>query len=123
MLSFAAWMLFALGLAHVEFGLVKFRVPLAEVVAAGFVARFKTSELRRTAFWFILFGPLLMAAGHAAIHAVAVGDLVLIQIIGTYALVISAIGLAAFPKSPFIAAFGVSLLLIAAGYGWTGFAG
>lgn len=123
MMSVAAWLLFALGVAHVVFGLVKFRVPLAEVVAAGFVAQFKITELRRSAFWFIIFGPLLMAAGHAAIHAVAVGDLALFRVIGRYALLISLVGLAAFPKSPFIAAFGVSLLLIAAGYGWTGFAG
>lgn len=120
MLSLSAWMLFGLGLAHVVFGLVRYRVPLAEVMADGFVGQFRSSELRRSAFWFIIFGPLLMAAGHAAIHAVVVGDLALIRLIACYALATSLIGLAAFPMSPFIAAVGVALLLVATGYGWIG---
>ncbi|MBK6295953.1 MAG: hypothetical protein IPF55_18170 [Rhodoferax sp.] len=84
------------------------------------LAQFELTELRRSAFWFIIFGPLLMAAGHAAIHAVAVGDTALFQIIGRYALVTSLIGFAAFPKSPFVLAVMVSLLLIATGCGWIG---
>jgi hypothetical protein len=113
-----AWILFALGVAHIAYGLVKFKVPLAEVASAGFVGQFKASEIKRTAFWFLIFGPLLMLAGHTAIHAVAVGDLVLLRIIGLYAFVVSVIGIAAFPKSPFLASLLVSPLLIAAGYGW-----
>ena len=32
-----AWLLFGLGVAHVAYGLVKFRAPLSQAVAAGFV--------------------------------------------------------------------------------------
>ena len=113
-----AWLLFALGVAHIAYGIVKFRGPLSEVMAAGFFGQFKMSEVRRTAFWFVIFGPLLMLAGHTAVHAVAVGDLDLLKVIGSYALVISVVGVAAFPKSPFWASLIVSPLLIAAGYGW-----
>jgi len=113
-----AWLLFALGVAHIVFGLVKFRVPLGEVVAGGFIGQFKFSEARRTAFWFVIFGPLLMLVGHAAIHAVAMGDLAFVKVIGIYTLVVSLIGIAAFPKSPFLASLVVSTLLIAVGYGW-----
>lgn len=113
-----AWLLFALGVAHVVFGLVKFRGPLSEAVAAGYFGQFKASEARRTAFWFVIFGPLLMLAGHTAVRAAAMGDLGLLKIIGGYALFISVVGVSAFPKSPFLASLIVAPLLIAAGYGW-----
>jgi hypothetical protein len=113
-----AWLLFVLGVSHIIYGVVKFRGPLSEVMAAGFFGQFKMSEVRRTAFWFLIFGPLLMLAGHTAIHAVAIGDLGLLKVIGWYVLFISVVGASAFPKSPFLASLLVSPLLIAAGYGW-----
>lgn len=113
-----AWLLFSLGVAHIAYGLVKFRAPLWEAVAAGFVDQFKATELRRTAFWFVAVGPLMMLAGHVAIHAVSVGDLGLLKVIGGYMLFISLVGVAAFPKSPFLAGLIVSPWLIAVGYGW-----
>ncbi len=112
-----AWALFVLGIGHIEYGLIKFKAPLFEAASAGFIGQFMASELRRTAFWFVIFGPLLMLAGHTAIHAVAVSDLALLKILGAYALIISVIGVAAFPKSPFWVALLLSPLLIAAGYG------
>ena len=114
----SAWRLFLLGVSHIIYGAVKFRGPLSEVISAGFFDQFKISEVRRTAFWFLIFGPLLMLAGHTAIHAVAIGDLGLLRVIGSYALFISVVGVSAFPKSPFLASLVVSLLLIAAGNGW-----
>ncbi|GAB4559251.1 MAG: hypothetical protein Tsb007_20960 [Rhizobacter sp.] len=113
-----AWLLFSLGVAHIAYGLVKFRAPLREAVAAGFVGQFSATELRRTAFWFVVFGPLLMLAGHVAVHAVSVGDLGLLKVIGGYTLFISLVGVAAFPKSPFLASLVVSPWLIAMGHGW-----
>jgi hypothetical protein len=70
-------------------------------------------EIRRTAYWFFIFGPVLMLAGHAAVHAVAVGDLTLLRIIGTYATVTSLIGIAALPKSPFLIALPISAAILA----------
>jgi hypothetical protein len=113
-----AWLQFALGVAHILFGLVKFRVPLAAALADGFIDQFKTSEVRRTAFWFLISGPLIMLSGHAAVHAVAIGDMALIRIIGYYALAISIIGVAALPKSPFLVSVVLSGLLVAVGRGW-----
>jgi hypothetical protein len=118
MANAVVWFVFALGVAHMVFGLVKFKAPLAEVVAAGFVDQFKHSELRRTAFWFLIFGPLVMLAGHAGVRAVAVGDLGLLRILGFYMLAIGLVGVLAFPKSPFWGALTASPLLIAVGYGW-----
>ena len=112
-----AWAVFVLGFGHIVFGLVRFKVPLAEAVRAGYIGQFAVPEMRRTAFWFLMCGPLLMLVGHLAIHAVAVGDLALLKVIGIYSLVSSIFGVAAFPKSPLWVLLLLSTLLIAAGYG------
>jgi len=112
-----AWVLFALGVGHIVYGLVKFKAPLSEAVAAGFVGQFKVPEVRRTAFWFLAAGALVMLAGHAAVHAVASADLAFLKIIGFYMLAISILGVSAFPLTPFLAVLIVAPLLIAAGYG------
>ena len=117
MANAAAWFMFGLGIVHIIFGVVKFKGPLADAVSAGFVGQFAMPEVRRTAFWFLIFGPLLMLSGHVGIHAVAQGDLALLRILGTYALTTAVLGLAAFPKSPFWAPLVVAPMLIAAGYG------
>jgi Family of unknown function (DUF6463) len=118
MANAVAWFVFALGVVHIVFGLVRFRAPLAEIIAAGFVDQFKHSELRRTAFWFLIFGPLVMLAGHVGVRAVAMGDLGLLRILGFYMLAIGLVGVLAFPKSPFWGALIASPLLLAVGYGW-----
>ena len=114
----AAWALFALGVAHIAFGVLSFKKPLAEAAAAGIVGQFRAPEIRRTAFWFLMCGPLLMLSGHTAIHAVTAADLGLLKIIGAYTLVSSLVGVIVFSKSPFWASLLVAPLLIAAGYGW-----
>ena len=118
MSNVVAWAVFALGVAHIVFGIVRFKAPISETVSAGFIGQFKTPEVRRTAFWFLMCGPLLMLAGHTALHAVAVGDLALLKVIGSYMLVSAVVGVTAFPKSPFWLLLFLSPLLIAAGYGW-----
>jgi len=111
------WLLFALGVAHVLVGLIKFQVPLSEAAAAGFVGKFQAPEVRRTAFWFTLFGVPLMLAGHVAVRAVGAGDLGLVKVVGVYVLVTALIGVMAIPRSPFWIALGLSPLLVAAGFG------
>jgi hypothetical protein len=116
MAKYIAWTLFVLGIVHVLYGAVKFQRPLAEAIAAGFVGQFSQHESRRIAFWFVMFGPLLMMGGHLCIHAAAKGDFDAMRLVGTYLSVVSLIGVAALPKSPFIAGLIVSLLVMAAGY-------
>jgi hypothetical protein len=77
--------------------------------------------VRRTAFWFLIFGPLLMLAGHVGIYAVALGDLELLRILGIYASITAMLGIAAIPRSPFWAALLVAPVLFAVGYGWLPF--
>lgn len=118
MINALAWFMWALGVVHILFGLVKFRGALLDAVSSGFIGQFQTPEIRRTAFWFLIFGPLLMLAGHVAIHAVAIGDLALFKILGFYSFAMALIGVFAFPKSPFWAALVISPLFLAIGYGF-----
>lgn len=113
-----AWATLVLGVVHIVFGILRFQQPLAEAVAAGFIDQFRAHEPRRTAFWFLMCGPLLMLVGHLAIRAVAMGDLASLRIAGLYALAASLVGIAAFPVSPLWSLLVLSLLLIAAGSGW-----
>lgn len=112
-----AWILFGLGIGHIVFGLFKFKTPISEAISAGFIGQFQTPEIRRTAFWFLIGGPLLMLIGHIAIHAATTGDLEVLKIIGIYLFVMSVIGVTAFPKSPILTTLILSPFFIAIGYG------
>lgn len=118
MINVLAWFMFGLGILHIIFGLIKFKAQIAGAISDGFVGKFRAPEARRTAFWFLIFGPMFMLAGHVAVHAVATGDLALLKILGVYSFATALIGVAAFPKSPFWAALVISPLLIAAGFGY-----
>lgn len=118
MANAAAWFMFLLGVGHILFGLVRFKGPVLDALSAGYIGKFAVPEVRRTAFWFLVFGPLLMLAGQVGIHAVAEGDLALLRILGIYSFVTAVLGTAAFPKSPFWAPLFVSPLQIAIGYEW-----
>lgn len=113
----SSWALVALGVAHIAFGVCKYRVPLREAVAAGFVGRFDAPDLRRTAFWFVMFGLPLLLAGHVAVRAAGSGDLALLRLVGAYVMAASVIGTAAFPRSPFPVSLLVAALLVLAGHG------
>jgi len=114
----AAWILVALGVGHTVSGLVRFKKPLEDAMRAGFVGQFVGYPDRRTAFWFVICGPLLVMGGHMAVHAANAADREFLKIIGFYLLAISAVGSLANPASPFWAALVSALILIGAGYGW-----
>jgi hypothetical protein len=112
-----AWLLFALGIGHIGYAFIKFRVALLAGLSAGVVGQFGAPEIRRTAFWFTMFGPLLMLAGQVAVHAASIGDLGLYRLVGLYLLAVSVVGVLVIPKSPFLVGLGISALIVAAGYG------
>ena len=114
----AAWVLLALGIGHILYGLVWFRKPFSEAFSEGFVNKFKSNESRRSAFWFTIFGPLLTMCGHISINAANASDTGLFLIIGYYMPIISFVGILALPKSPLWIALILSLIFIAVGYGW-----
>ena len=113
----AAWILVALGVGHTVVGLAGFKKRLEEAISAGFVGQFVGYPDRQTAFWFMIFGPLLVMVGHLAIHAANAADRELLKIIGFYLLTISAVGSLAQPTSPFWTGLVSALIFIGARYG------
>lgn len=112
-----SWSLFALGVVHIAYGWI--RLPaLREAMAGGGVQQFGKTEGRRTALWFVLFGPMLMLAGQVAAHAVTAGDLGLVRLVGAYLLGVSLAGALALPRPPFVAGMLIAALLLAGGAGW-----
>lgn len=114
----AAWVVAVLGIGHIIVGLVFFRKPIAEAVSEGGFGRFQHADRRRLAFWFTIFGPLVLAVGHTAIIAATRGDVLLLKTMGYYLLGTSILGVVAMPKSPFWFVLVVSPVIIGAGYGW-----
>jgi hypothetical protein len=86
-------------------------------VVAGVVGQFGAPEERRSAFWFVMFGPLLMLAGQIAVHAAEAGDSYIIRVIGAYLLGITSVGVFALPKSSFVVGLLLSAMPLALGYG------
>ena len=118
MVIIAAWILVVLGLGHIAVGVVVFKRPLVQAVYAGFVGQFEHYPDRRAAFWFMIFGPLLVMGGHLAIHTVNTADAELLKIIGFYLFAVAAVGSLAMPQSPFWIGLVASPVFIGAGYGW-----
>ncbi len=110
------WAVFLLGVGHIVFGVLRFQAPLLAALMDGFIGQFAVPEIRRSAFWFVMVGPLVMLVGHLAIRAVSLGDFKVLKVIGVYMLIFSAVGVAAFPASPLWAPLLLSPLLIASGY-------
>lgn len=112
-----SWIIFALGVGHILYGLISFRVPLAAALSDGLFDQFKAHQGRLAAFWFLAFGPLLMLAGQLCLNAVAGGDLATVRLIARYLLGLALVGILAFPRSPFLAVLPSAALLLAQGYG------
>jgi hypothetical protein len=118
MIIAAAWGIFMLGILHCVVGFVRFRTPIMEALFEGLLGKFQGLDHRRLAFWFMVFGPLLIMAGHVAVVAVEQTNYGLLKILGCYLLVTSALGVIALPKSPFWATLILAPVLIAGGYRW-----
>ena len=114
----AAWLMFALGIIHILFGLMRFKQPVSAAIREGWIGKIQISDERRLAFWFLIFGPLLMGCGHIAIIAAYAHDLAQIKVIGIYMFIIALIGISAVPKSPFWAPLFLGPVFIAFGFGW-----
>jgi hypothetical protein len=118
LLTIAAWSLFALGVGHVVVTLVLFERHLWAALKAGWIGQFQAPESRLVAFWFAVFGPLLMLAGQVAIHAVYRHDLALLQTVALYLMVLGVFGASALPRSPFWSALVIGPVFLAGARGW-----
>ena len=111
------WGITVLGILHIGMGVVRFWQPFSAALQDGFIGAFSTSDARRVAAWFTLFGPPIAVCGHLAIRAAAASDLETLKIIGFYLSATALFGVAAFPYSPIWALLILSSALVAIGYG------
>lgn len=118
MIVIAAWVLAALGVAHILVGLIWFRQPICAAVRDGGFGQFQGHGARRVAFWFTIFGPLLLCLGHVAILAAMAVDFALINTIGCYLLGMAMLAVLALPKSGFWAVLLLAPVFIGAGRFW-----
>lgn len=114
----AAWLVVALGVIHCLLGLVRFRRPIAAALGEGLVGRFAGVPERRLAFWFIIFGPLLLMSGHVAVMAATEGNMALLRVVGLYLLAVSVAGTVALPKSPFSVTIFLAAFIVAGTVRW-----
>jgi hypothetical protein len=117
MVTVAAWIILSLGIIHCLLGLAWFKKPIGEAINEGFFGKFQGIEPRRLAFWFTIFGPLLIMSGHIALYAASESNLSLLRLIGFYLVLVSLLGVMALPKSPFWATLILAPVLIAGGFG------
>ncbi|MEO6216431.1 MAG: DUF6463 family protein [Sphingomonas sp.] len=118
MAYYAAWTLIILGILHVIFGVIRFKLTLRAAFAEGFFGKFAADDSRRLAFWFIMTGPLLSLIGQLALRAAQMPDVRAMQFISWYILGVGGLGVATFPKSPLWSILPVGFAFLAVGYGW-----
>jgi len=104
------------GIGHIVTGLVIFREQLAAIFRDGFVDAVLPHYDRRAAFWFILFGAMVVMTGHVIVHAVARGDGQLLKVVGWYLLGISSIGTLAMTRSPSWGLIAIALTVLWSAY-------
>jgi uncharacterized membrane protein len=117
MILVLAWVIVALGIIHCLLGFILFRQPIAAAIKEGLFGRFVGIIERRVAFWFTIFGPMLLLSGHVLVNATSNNNFSLVRIVSSYLFAVSIIGAIASPKSPFSVTLIVTGLLMAASFG------
>jgi uncharacterized protein DUF6463 len=101
MIAWVGPLLIATGVLHVAVGAVLFAGPLAAIVRDGVLDAVGRDLARGLAFWFVLYGPVLVALGRITQHAVATADGAVLAVVGWSLLGMGVLGAAAIPVSGF----------------------
>ena len=117
MIRYVGPLLIATAVLHTAVGMWIFRDPLAAILRDGFVNAVDADALRRNAFWFLLFSPVLAGLGMITNRALAAGDLGVLAVVGWSLLGMGVVGAAAMPVSGFWILIALSLPVLAELYG------
>jgi hypothetical protein len=112
MIAWVGPLLIATGVLHAAVGAVLFAEPLAAIVRAGVLNAIGRDLARGLAFWFMLYGPVLVSLGWLTRHAVASGDGAALAVLGWSLLGMGVIGAAAIPVSGFWILIALALPLV-----------
>lgn len=114
MMLLAAQYLIVIGIAHVAFGMVRYRRTLVAALREGWAGCFSHSDKRLVAFWFIAAGPLISLIGALLRHAALTNDPVMAFPTGVVLAILAVVGIADFPKSPRWALLPPAIMLLLA---------
>jgi len=113
MLRFSGYWLYATGIIHVFVGVWLYAEPLVAISQNGFFNAVDPYCDRNTAFWFLMFVPLLFAIGQLCCWAQVKG-IALPTFLGWYLLATSIVGIVLMPISGFWLLIIPSVLIIIA---------
>jgi hypothetical protein len=117
MIRTVARCLVAIGIVHSLFGLVLYRAPLSAIAGEGFVATVLPPHVdREAAFWFVLFGPILVMLGQVVGRAARRDDAGIVRLIGAWLLAGGMVGVIVMPVSGFWLLIAVGLATIRAAF-------
>ncbi len=101
MITLSGYVLIALGLGHTIVGVVKYRPALVALFRDGYFNAATGHDDRLVAFWFLMFGAMLLLLGQITLYAAKTNDLYLLRLLGWYVACIGIVGATALPRSPF----------------------
>jgi Family of unknown function (DUF6463) len=107
--------LVVIGIGHSLLGLVLYRAPLAAIAGDGFVATVLPAHVdRQAAFWFVLFGPILVMLGQIVGRAARRDDAGIVRVVGLWLLAAGIVGVVMMPLSGFWTLIAVGILAVRA---------
>src|SRR5204862_868340 len=101
-----------LGVGHLITAFVLFRAPLSAIWRDGVFGAVAAAPDRRAVFWYLLFTPFLLLAGHVVLYAADAHATYLLHAVGGYLLASAVIGIAALNRLPFWAAAAMAAILL-----------
>ena len=116
MIILSGYILIALGIGHTIVGLVKYRTAIVAWLRDGYFNAATGHIDRLLAFWFLMFGSMLLLVGQITLHAAKTNDLYLLRLLGWYVVCIGIVGATALPRSPFWVAIAIALLMLSVVY-------
>lgn len=112
MIKLAGIVLVTLGIGHTVVGVVKYRPALVAIFRDGYFNAATGHAERLVAFWFLMFGAMLMLLGQITLYAARSQDMELLRVLGWYVAVVGIIGATALPRSPFWVAIVLAPLML-----------
>lgn len=112
MIELSGYILIALGFGHAVVGIVKYRSAIVAWIRDGFFNAASGHADRLLAFWFLMFGAMLLLLGQVTLYAAQTHDMYLLRVLGWHVIGIGIVGATALPRSPFWVAVVLAPLML-----------
>ena len=112
MIKISGYILIALGIGHTVVGIVKYRPAIVAWIRDGFFNAATGHTDRLLAFWFLMFGAMLLLLGQITLYAARTNDLYLLHVLSWHVVCIGVVGASVLPRSPFWVAVVLAPLML-----------